>query len=582
MVVARIFLALGPKIGPAEGESGLFLIHTQELRRSPLLLFRRSLDGTAEWQRERGGRGVECRTRTRGPERERGKWRRVSLSTDLISYLESLTLAGGDCDGEPFTVLPWERRFLLGAWKSEGDAALSVGRGNGKSALVAGIATAMVDPAGPLHGRRREVIAVAATFEQARIIFEDVRGFLSERYDLSDYRTWRKQDTGNRAQIEHRASGARVRCIGSNPGGAHGLRPALVLADEPAQWDPAKADRMVAALRTGLGKVPGSRLIALGTRPADDGHWFGRMLRTAPYSQIHASRKDDPPFWKRTLRRANPSWNHLPSLRARIRQEIADAKIDPDALASFKALRLNMGTSDVARSVLLDAETWKRAQALGFSSTRSVSYVLGLDLGTSAAMSAGAAYFRSGELEAVACFPELPSLAERGLRDGVGSLYQKMADRGELLVAGQHVSDVRALLVECRERWGSPQAVVIDRWREAELREHLEALRFPMAALVTRGQGYKDGGADVREFRAAVLGNHVRAAESLLLTSALSEARVIRDPAGNAKLSKATQGGRRHRARDDAAAAAILAVSAGRREWGGSDVSRVGIRTTVV
>ena len=48
--------------------------------------------------------------------------------------------------------------------------------------------------------------------------------------------------------------------------------------------------------------------------------------------------------------------------------------------------------------------------------------------------------------------------------------------------------------------------------------------------------------------------------KSLLLTSAISEARTVADTAGNAKLAKGAEGGRRLRARDDAAAAAILVV----------------------
>ena len=55
-------------------------------------------------------------------------------------------------------------------------------------------------------------------------------------------------------------------------------------------------------------------------------------------------------------------------------------------------------------------------------------------------------------------------------------------------------------------------------------------------------------------------------APSLLLRSPLAEARTVSDPAGNAKLSKGSQGGRRVRARDDAAAAAILAAAAGVRQ----------------
>ena len=101
------------------------------------------------------------------------------------------------------------------------------------------------------------------------------------------------------------------------------------------------------------------------------------MLTTADYSQVHAARPDDPPFWLRTIRRANPSADHLPSLMAsRIRSEIADAKIDPDALASFKALRLNLGVSDIDRSVLLDADAWRRASGLP-EPDRGGAYVLG-------------------------------------------------------------------------------------------------------------------------------------------------------------------------------------------------------------
>lgn len=92
-------------------------------------------------------------------------------------------------------------------------------------------------------------------------------------------------------------------------------------------------------------------------------------------------------------------------------------------------------------------------------------------------------------------------------------------------------------------------------------------MRFPLADLSVRGQGFRDGGEDVRRFRRAVLSGHVRPERSLLLTAALAEARVVGNPAGNWKLSKSAEGGRRQKARDDAAAAAILAVSEGARRW---------------
>ena len=491
------------------------------------------------------------------------------MTADLIRYLLSLTLAGGDHDGAPFSVLPWERKFIRGAFGKAGHSALSVARGNGKSCVVAGIATAVVDPDGPLHGTRREAVCAASSFDQSRVIYEDVLSFLRQRHDLSDRNLWRVQDSANRATVEYRPSGARVRCIGSDPAKAHGLRPYLALLDEPAQWDGTRRDRMLAAIRTGLGKVPGSRLIALGTRPADATHWFARMLegQGVAYAQCHAARPGDPPFQERTWRRANPSFDHLPSLAAELRAEAKHAKSDPAMMAAFRALRLNEGASDTLERVLLDAGTWEAIEGPAERPQDGTAPVWGLDLGTSAAMSAVAAYWPSnGALEALAAFPHEPSLAERGLRDGVGRLYQDCADRGELIQTGGAAVDIAMLLAEALQRFGPPAALACDRWRLPELRDALKVSGVPPCPLIPRGQGFKDGAEDVRAFRRACLEGRVVPAKSLLMRSAMSEARTLADPAGNEKLAKQTEGGRRLRARDDAAAAAIVAVALGTRK----------------
>ena len=322
---------------------------------------------------------------------------------------------------------------------------------------------------------------------------------------------------------------------------------------------------MVAALRTAAGKLPHSRFVALGTRPADREHWFEKMLGGgADYAQTHAAAPDDPKFHKQTFARANPSLGHMPDLEAAIMNEARQARRDPSLLASFEALRLNLGTSDVEVSSLLSAGLWQEIEG---EAERSGAPVFGIDLGTSAAQSAVAAYWpASGRLECLACFPCEPSLAERGLRDGCGGLYAECARRGELVTLGQRVADIQALLQAALERFGRPSAICSDRWREAELRDALQAAGVPMAAFDPRGMGFKDGAEDVRAFRRACADGRVTPLPSLLLRSAMAEARTVSDPAGNAKLSKGSQGGRRLRARDDAAAAAILAVAAGVRQ----------------
>ena len=490
----------------------------------------------------------------------------MTVARELSRYLGSLVLAGGDHDGEPFTVLPWERRFIRGAFGQPGHSALSVARANGKTALVAGIAAAVVDVAGPLHGNRRECVCVASSFDQGKLIFEDVLAFLRARYDLTDRRTWRIQDSANRAIVEYRATGARVRTIGSDPAKAHGLRPALALLDEPAQWDSAKSDRMVAAIRTGLGKVRGSKMIALGTAPAGgDDHWFGRMLAGVGvgYAQIHAARPGDPDFHWRTIRRANPSVDHLPSLAAELREEVRIARTDAAMLQAWRALRLNGGVSDVQVSVLLEAGTWKRITG---DAPRAGRCVWGLDLGQSESMAEIAAYWpESGRLESIASFPTVPSLAERGLQDGVGALYRRMEECRELITTGGEAVDIAELVRAARDRFGPPAAIAADRWRADEVRDILKRVRLPVVPFEERGQGFRDGGECVRTFRRACAEGAVTPAPSLLLTAAAGEARVIGDPAGNWKLAKATQAGRRRRAKDDAIAVAILAVSLGCR-----------------
>ena len=94
---------------------------------------------------------------------------------------------------------------------------------------------------------------------------------------------------------------------------------------------------------------------------------------------------------------------------------------------------------------------------------------------------------------------------------------------------------------------------------------------IPPRMVLTRGMGWQDGSEDVRNFQRAVKEGRVKTPVSLAARSAFSGAVTISDPAGNAKLSKSTQGGRRARHKDDLAAAAILAVSAGVRHYKADD-----------
>ena len=202
--------------------------------------------------------------------------------------------------------------------------------------------------------------------------------------------------------------------------------------------------------------------------------------------------------------------------------EAAEARRDPALLASFRALRLNLGESDVEVAVLLDAGLWASIEG---DADRTGAAVWGIDLGGTAAQSAVACYWpETGALAALAAFGSSPNLAERGVRDGVEGLYVECGRRGELLTLGRRTVPVADLLAEALSRFGRPTVVVADRWREGELRDALEAARIPAADLVVRGQGFRDGGEDVRAFRRACAEGRVTPSPSLLLRSAMAEA----------------------------------------------------------
>ena len=140
-----------------------------------------------------------------------------------------------------------------------------------------------------------------------------------------------------------------------------------------------------------------------------------------------------------------------------------------------------------------------------------------------------------------------------------------MLERRELIVTPGRVVVVSDLLRAGLERFGRPAVVVSDRWRESELRDALDLAGVPASAFSARGQGYKDGAEDVRGFRRACIDGRVKVGKSLMIRAALSEAVTVSDPAGNAKLAKSGEGGRRQASKDDAAAACILAIAAGER-----------------
>ena len=500
-----------------------------------------------------------------------------------LNWISRLPITQGQNAGKPIKILDWQKDFLVRLLSAKTtEIGISMARGGGKTTWLAFIAAAYF--IGPLRQSRGHVFIVASTIQQAMISLDH----LIETLGLRDRaHRFRSSFSSHLTGVKDGMTGNMVRVLSSRPKSSHGIAPVLILADEPAQWEANSRDKVYAALRTSLGKVPGSRLVCLGTRPDEAGHFFSRLL-LKPQSLTYAA----PRFREITnadgekeyieipidqlgdlnlVRQANPALDYFPALRQTIETEFEDALSEPSLMASYRALRLNQGISDIAQNSVLDAEHITNCEQkwAEIPDHRKGQYILGLDLGGGTSMTGACAYWPvTGGAELIAAFPDDPELQKRGHLDGVGDLYLRMESEGDLMTTPGRTVDYQFFLKSIINHFGSkPKLIVCDRYRINELKTALMKLTLGNIPIVFRGMGWKDGAEDVRSFRRAALEGKLAIPPSTLIRSSFAEARTLSDPAGNEKLSKCSEGGRRRNARDDVVAEAILAVGFGYRDY---------------
>lgn len=503
-------------------------------------------------------------------------YRRLSVPLSLptpekadlaIAFLETLKIPEGKKAGEPLKLAEFQRKFVRGAL---GDgvmvACLSIGRGNAKTALSAGLAL------GALKGvwddqPKREILFAARNRDQAKTAFQFLVGFIEGLPEDEQEQFLIRR--GSKLEVEYSGNGGGLaRCVAADGKSILGGAPTLALMDERAAWEREKGDNLENAILSGLGKRDGRALI-ISTSAPDDANTFSRWLDEPPpgtFVQEHRPAFGLPADDLESLLAANPGAvegiGSTPEwLVAQAKRAIARGG---SALSSFRNLNRNERVSTEDRSVLVTVDEWLSAEVDPDQlPPRDGPCILGVDLGGSRSMSAAAFYWpETGRLEALGTFPGNPSLADRGAADGVSGRYVEMQERGEMTVMGDATVPPGPWLAEIvRQLDGiQPACIVGDRFRHAEFIEAMEKAGLARVPFLWRGFGWKDGSEDIERFRRALFDGEVKVIPSLLLRSAFSDAIVLLDPANNAKLAKARSLGR-----IDAAAAALLAVAQGQR-----------------
>ena len=483
----------------------------------------------------------------------------VDLGDAIATWAEeTLKVPTGPLRGQPFKIAGWQRDYLsaaLGAGIRE--AGLSVARKNGKSGLIA--ALLMAHLVGPLNSPLWRGIVVSLTGALAG----ELRDAIQQTADisgLSPLLTVKKSPPpGSIEGLQE----ARLTILASDKATGHALGADIAVIDEAGLIGESQRDLWGAVLSSVSGRD--GRMLTISIQ--GDGPMFREMgeRKDDPAVVWHAFAAtdecslDDESAWAA----ANPGLvDGIKSLQY-MRDASRRAITIPADAASFRAYDLNQPRSPSTETICLASEWLACERTADGLPERDGDCVVGIDVGGSASLTALAAFWPvTSRLEVWAACGDTPPLLERSRADGLGDVYCRMQDRGELRTYSGRVTPAAGFLADCAERLDGVKVVAAgaDRYRQAEVEDALTAagLRWPMQ---WRGQGAAvgaDGSHDVRAFQRLILSGALATAESLLMRSAIHESVIRRDASGNPALDK-----RRANGRIDALSAAVIAAGLG-------------------
>ena len=188
----------------------------------------------------------------------------------VIAFIETLKTPDGSSVGAPFRLREWQKeiiREVYGPMDAQGrricrQAILSMGRKNGKTALVAALCLAHL--CGPEAKRNGQLYSVAYDREQAGILFKLMSAMVYMDAELST----RLNVIESRKRIIDPVSGSDFQALSSETRGKHGKSSSFIVFDELAQFG---ADReLYDVMMTSRGAHEDSLVWCISTQAASD------------------------------------------------------------------------------------------------------------------------------------------------------------------------------------------------------------------------------------------------------------------------------------------------------------------------
>ena len=195
----------------------------------------------------------------------------------VIAWIEAnLVLGEGDHYGEPVRLETFEKIFLIWLFELCHDrggyryrrALLEVPKGNGKSSLAAWIGAYQL-----AHQRSAVIPVVASSYEQANLVFGDMRTAVAESRTLSHLMTTFE------GEIQVNDSPSRAYKVPAVAGTNDGQRPSTALFDEIHEYVGPNRERVHLVIANGCAKRVGSLQLNTTTPGFDMDTLAGRLHR---------------------------------------------------------------------------------------------------------------------------------------------------------------------------------------------------------------------------------------------------------------------------------------------------------------
>ncbi|HJV75354.1 MAG TPA: terminase TerL endonuclease subunit [Noviherbaspirillum sp.] len=480
----------------------------------------------------------------------------------LRFYSNVLKLNGGDFEGKPFELLPWQK-FVVGSlfgWKLDDgfrrfrNAYVETAKGSGKSPLAAGIGMkGLVADNEP----RAEIYSAATKKDQAMILFRDAVAMVDQSPELS--KRLQKSGTGERCwNLAYLQQGAFFRPISSDDGQS-GPRPHIGLIDELHEH---KTNTVVEMMRAGT-KSRRQALIFMITNagsnrmgPCWGYHEYGAKVAAgevqddAFFPYICSLDEEDDPFVDESCwPKANPSLQDadLPGMKY-IREQVVEARGMPAKEAIVR--RLNFCQWTDAESPWLSHEIWKAAyQDFDWRDLRGRRALAGLDLSSTTDLT-GLVFLvepiEDGEPWKIVPFAWLPEigLEEKDKKDRVP--YVQWKAEGYLDTTPGRAISKRVILQKLSAMCDFFEVIGVayDRWRIEDLIAMANDEGITLPEMKPFGQGYKDMSPAVEKFETMLLNGEIVHNGHKILTMCAGNAVIEQDGAENRKLSKEKATGR--------------------------------------